>query len=270
MTLDDFRRDRWGRPMVIQPDGKEIAYARASTLAKVTDDTHNLAARDQRLVAVGLARRPDLLDLVHGVVSLHDDPVAEAKSDLNRVCRDAREFAGASAAASSGTAFHAMCQAAAMGREVSAGRWQAHLDAYLEELERKRLRVIDTEVRVVNDDLRSAGTFDVLMQHIDSGAVACGDLKSGRWDTLYPAGVTTQVAIYANGQRYDVETGERSPIHPDLDATTGFLVHVQLTKKPQCVISRLNLTVGLERARLGMAVHADRKRKASDYVIGAA
>lgn len=268
--MTDFKRDQWERPLILQPDGTRTPYARASTLAKVTDDTRNLAARDQRLVAVGLAARPDLLDRVHGVISLHDDPIADGKTDLNRVCKEARAAAAGSAAASTGTAFHAMCQAAAMGRQVSAGRWQAHLDAYLAELDRRRLRVIDTEVHVVNDDLRAAGTFDVLLQHVDSGAVAVGDIKSGRWDALYPAGVTTQVGIYATGHRYDVEAEQRSPIHPHLDATTGWLVHVQLTRAPSCQIHRLDLTVGVARARLAVAVREDRARTADDYIAGGA
>ena len=68
--LDDLtqlpvRRDRWGRYVVLPVDGaKPIGYTRATTIAKGIEDSGGLLNWGKRMVAIGLAQRPDLVALV--------------------------------------------------------------------------------------------------------------------------------------------------------------------------------------------------------------
>ena len=77
-TGDTTRRDRYGRYLVLPPDGtKPVGYTRATTIAKTLDDTSSLMAWGERMTAIGLARRPDLLAQI--------DPDADTKQ-LNQLC----------------------------------------------------------------------------------------------------------------------------------------------------------------------------------------
>ena len=58
-------RDRWGRPLIIPPDGgKPVAYTRVTTVAKTLEDEGGLSKWMMRMTALGLAQRPDLYALV--------------------------------------------------------------------------------------------------------------------------------------------------------------------------------------------------------------
>src|SRR5689334_2925212 len=55
-------RDRWQRPLVVPPKGgKPVAYTRCTTFVGCLEDTFNLSRWQQRMVALGLNDRPDLL-----------------------------------------------------------------------------------------------------------------------------------------------------------------------------------------------------------------
>ena len=56
------KRDRWGRYLVADPKGgKGKGYTRVTTLTKTCSDTHGLTEWIKRVVAVGIAKRPDLI-----------------------------------------------------------------------------------------------------------------------------------------------------------------------------------------------------------------
>ena len=84
--------------------------------------------------------------------------------------------------------------------------------------------------------------------------------NTGRSDPGYPLKVSLQVGVYANSVRYDQVTGERSPIHPDLDLTTGLLVHAPILGggKPEVKVYELDLVKGMELARLAVQVREAR------------
>ena len=57
-----IERDRYGRPMILPPKGKEkVPYTRATTIANSLDDASALVAWKMRMAAIGLTTRPDLL-----------------------------------------------------------------------------------------------------------------------------------------------------------------------------------------------------------------
>lgn len=259
----EVHRDRWGRPLITPPGGGEpVPYTRVSTLAKALDDQRNLIDWKARKTAEGLVRRPDLLTRTAGALA-NGDPDTDwpTKKALNAVVREATEAAGSSRGASAGTGFHALTEAIDRGLEVlhvpAADR--ERLDQYREAM--RGVEVLDVELFVVNDTLRAAGTLDRLMR-LPDGRVVVGDLKSGKSEAAYPLATTTQVAIYATGSRYDVATGERTPLHPDLDLSTGVLIH--MPPSGGCTLLELNLERGVEAARLAARVRGVRDLKAGD------
>lgn len=262
-TLDlEIPRDRWGRPLIVPPEGGEpTGYTRVSTLAKALDDLNNLMAWKQRKTAQGLLMRPDLMTRLSGALATGKDSEADwpTKRAFNDACKEACEAAGASTGASAGTGFHSLTEAIDRGDEpmfVSPADAE-RLDAY--RAATANLRMLDIECFVVNDAVRAAGTFDRLVR-LPDGAVVVGDLKSGKSEAAYPFATTVQIATYANGHRYDPATGERAPLHPDLDLTRGLLIHMPPTGG--CSLYLLNLTVGWEAAQIAAQVRDLRALKA--------
>src|SRR5690606_201737 len=113
-TPTEVPRDRYGRPLLVPPGGGDPQpYTRASTMAKALDDLSNLMAWRQRMTAVGLLRRPDLMTRVAGALANGTPDDWPVKRELNKVCAEATEAAGASSAASTGTGIHALVEAIA-------------------------------------------------------------------------------------------------------------------------------------------------------------
>ena len=94
------------------------------------------------------------------------------------------------------------------------------------------------------------------------GRVVVADLKSGKSEAAYPFATTVQIATYAHGDRYDPETGERSPIHEDLDVTSGLLIH--LPPSGGCELYELDLIRGWQAAQLAVKVREAQKWKAAE------
>jgi hypothetical protein len=261
----EIPRDRWKRPLIVPIDGGErVPYTRVSTLAKALDDTTQLAAWKQRKTAEGLVRRPDLLTRVAGALA-NGDPDTDwpTKRDLNDVCAQAIEAAGASKGSSAGTGFHALTEAIDRGTEplFVPPADVPRLDAYREATE--GYTALDIETFVVNDAVQAAGTFDRLWLCPD-GRVRVGDLKTGKSEAEYPFSTTVQIAVYANGVRYTVDD-ERSPLHADLDLTTGLLIH--MPPSGGCRVIPLDLEKGWRAAQAAHFVHhTARKWKPADLI----
>ncbi len=263
----EIPRDRYGRPLIVPPEGGEpVSYTRVSTLAKVLDDQSGLMAWKSRKTAEGLIRRPDLLTRVAGALA-NGDPDTDwpTKRALNTVCGEAMEAAGASSGASSGTGLHALTEAIDGGQEplYVPEDIKPRLDAY--RVATAAYETLAIETFVVNDKVRSAGTFDRLYRCPD-GKVRVADLKTGKSEADYPLSTTMQIAVYANGLRYDPATDERSPLHPDLDLTRGLLVHLPATGG--CRVIELDLELGWSAARVAADVYAIRKWKADRLARG--
>lgn len=249
---------RYGLPQIIPPDGGDlITYQRASSLGGFLDDLNFLMAWKQRVTALGLARRAELVDRVAAIAANFDDPVSEAKTDLNKVCKEAFEAGGGSSAATTGTALHEFTQAMDLGRTVAPSRWSDRLDEY--SAATRHLSIVDVETFVVCDALQVAGTFDRLVR-LPDGRVVVADLKTGKSDPDYPLKAAVQIAAYANGQRYDPATGERTTLHPDLDHTRGLLIHLPAGGQG-CTLWDLNLSEGWLAALCAVQVKRIRQLK---------
>lgn len=260
---DDVQRDRWGRPLIIPPDGgKPVAYTRMSTIAKVLDDQSNLIAWAQRMTAIGLLKKPALMTKLSGIVAVGDLDDSKVKRSLTKLCDEAKEAAGGSDRASAGTGLHALTEAVDAGLELQyvAKADLARVDEYREAM--KDYVPLNAEGFVVQDDIMAAGSYDRLWRCPD-GRVRVGDLKTGAWDKKYPMGVTTQLAGYANGVHYDFETGDREPLHPDLDPSVGLLV--SMPPSGGCEVVPLDLTLGWRCLVAAIETRALRKLSAADF-----
>src|SRR5437870_10706498 len=99
-------RDRWGRYLLPDPEtGEELAWTRVTTVSGILSDRYNLELWAQRMVALGLAKRSDLLALVKTNARASATP--NGKRTLNRVVKDALEAGNSEQRANLGTAIHA-------------------------------------------------------------------------------------------------------------------------------------------------------------------
>lgn len=283
MTIE-IPRDRWSRPLIIPLDANGVPdlsqgpvkkgnywtggvpYTRVSTSAGSLDDKSNLMKWKQRVTALGLGRRDDLALAVKAILAKYDDPLndPEAKGALNKLLDPIEEAGGGNSASTKGTAWHELTEALDQGRTLPplSDDITLRLDEY--RAATAHLEVLAIEVFVINDRNQTAGTFDRLYGCPDNRA-RIGDLKTGKDDPHYPLKVAIQMADYANGFLYDPETGERTPIHPDLDPDTGLLVHMP-DRKTGCAVYDINLVNGTTAAATASEVHAIRKWKKDDLI----
>jgi hypothetical protein len=240
-------RDRWQRPLVIpRGGGAPVAYTRCTTYVGVLEDTYNLARWQQRMVALGLASRPDLLL----AVSAHRDD----KAQLNRICSDAQEAAAAHAAATTGTALHALTDH--MDRGIPVGvipeAYQADLAAY--EKATADLIPVEIEAFTVLDALQIGGTPDRVVEY--RGARYIADVKTG--SIQYGMGkIAMQLAVYSRSSLYDHVTGERSGLR--VDQNNAVVIHLP-AGEGRCELHWVNIAAGWEAVKLATSVRAWRAR----------
>jgi hypothetical protein len=248
--LDPFAevpRDRFGRPLIIPADGgKPVAYTRCTTYVGCLEDTFNLAKWQQRMVAQGLAARPDLLL----AVSAHSDD----KKKLDQLCADALEAAKGSAAATTGTALHRLSERVDRGEDVTIPDVaKDDIAAYLAATGRFGKQQI--EVLTVHDDLKVAGTPDRVLLVDDEPVIA--DLKTGSID--FGIGkIAMQLALYSRSSIYDINTGARKPLHVNQDR--ALVIHLP-AGTGQCNLVWVDIQAGWEAVQLATQVRAWRARK---------
>lgn len=206
-------RDRYGRPLVTPPNGgKPVAYSRCTSYIDVLEDKFNLQKWMQRMVALGLASRPDLLLSV----AAHKDD----KGQLDRICTDAREAAAASAAATTGTALHALTELVDRGETLPflPDQAQADLDSY--RLATGDLAHVLIEQFCVLDTLKIGGTPDRVVEY--EGIRYIADIKTGsiEWGTLK---IAMQLAVYSRSKTYDIASRKRG-LH-EADTSRGIIIH---------------------------------------------
>lgn len=237
-------RDRWGRYLVPRDDGDDgrVALTRATTVAKAPEDQGGLMAWEGRMVALGLAQRPDLLALVATT-----DP--DDKKALNRICNDAKEAGGATRARNAGTAVHAAIEAVNRGHEPLP-LFAAEVEAYRAALATAGLVAVpDLVERIVVDHERGiAGTFDVALRAAD-GTLFVADVKTG--SVGYPAAFAIQLCVYASAPHLLSADFERLEAAPGFDQTRGVIIH--LPEGGPCTLQWIDLTMGAR----GLAVALD-------------
>lgn len=261
-------KDRRGKPKRWWHSPDATPYSRMSAIAKSLDTKEGLVDWAAAQAAVGVmldaSARSEIVTLIneYDADPWNADEGGQAHSGKDRLkaaVDQARTTAGQHVAANLGSEFHKLAELVNHGREPKLV--QDHLRPLLEQYRAavKPIRFLRQELFVVNDELRRAGSLDYLLQ-LPDGRVMVSDLKTGKWDVRFPMSVTTQVAGLATAVVYDQATGERRWIHPDLDTTSGLLVHFPImTPNPKPAFYELNLELGMRAARVAKDIDELRK-----------
>lgn len=261
LTQLPTRRDRWGRYLVLPEGGtKPIGYTRATTVAKALDDSGGLLSWGKRMVALGLAQRPDLVALVSTTADTD-------KKTLDDICERAAEQGGATVRRDLGTAVHGMLEKSwADPTFVAPDPYGSDVRAVHDALAAARLRVVDgfAERMIVHDRHQIAGTFDLLVED-ETGQKFVADIKTGS-SLLGALAFAVQLSIYANadalynqGAAKDGSEDTREPM-PEVSKLHGVIIHVQ-PGSGVCELHWLDLATGAEALELAIAVRQMRKAK---------
>jgi hypothetical protein len=249
------RRDRYGRYLLPDPQtGREQPWTRATTLAKTLSDMFGLTKWQCRMVAKGLAARPDLYALA--VATPIDD-----KTALDRLVEDAKEAAAASSGARLGQALHAFTEHLDAGEQLDIpAPWHADTVTYQETLRDAGITINPHHIEriVVLPQLGVAGTFDRILAIPDAGQFI-GDLKTGR-DLTYGWGeIAIQLALYANAElMWNPATGRYEPM-PEVSRSDAVVIHLPVGQA-KCDLYWIDITAGWEKAQLCDQVRQWRSR----------
>lgn len=245
---EEIPRDRWGRPLVVPPGGgKPIPYTRCTTYVGAMEDNYNLARWQQRMVALGLADRPDLVL----AAAAHRD----SKDKLNEICAGALDASQARAKAEIGTALHKFTEPIDRGQLPGnvPEAYRADLDAYQQAT--AWLEIVGIERFTVQDELKIGGTHDRTVRYQGRDYIA--DIKTGGIE--YGAlKIAQQLAVYAHSVLYDPRTHERTPL--DVDQEWALVIHLP-AGEGRCELHWIDIAAGWEAVQVSTQVRAWRSRR---------
>ncbi len=258
------RRDRYGRymapvpPSDAFPEGgpKDVAYTRATTMAKTISDTYALNQWGKRMVIKGITLRPDLRALA-AATPLED------RDTLNKIADDAEAAAGAKISATLGTARHALTELYDRGQELPPleEAEERDLAAYQALLAETGITVLPNMIErtVVVPEYGVAGTFDRIVKMPD-GTLRIADLKTGK-DLSYGWGeICIQEAIYQMAEWiYDYVSGQWVAM-PVTDPNIGVVIHLPVGSG-EATWYDVNLKAGRAGLELAHSVRDWRKGK---------
>lgn len=274
-------RDDKDNPLVVPRGGVgEVSYTRASSLASyLTYFPKSLADWRGRYEAQGIARYRDLAARIAAVHystgpltgTLPIEARRRAAAEIDAVRAEAAERMGISEAANLGTAGHSLTEPGSAGDPLE--ELQPVVDGYNEVT--AGLERVGSEIFVVNDTLRAAGTFDSMYYDEVNfpGCFLVGDTKTGK--NYHQAEFEIQIATYQGGelylgapkvsydhvteyvehQRLTFEEAFGRPVNADV----GYLVHVSVTGSPKPRIVKLDLARGRRLAQLAADVRDARQ-----------
>lgn len=282
----ELPRDRWGRPLITPPEGGDpVAYQRVTTFVGALEDTYHLGLWQQRMVALGMSQRRDL---VLAASAITDPSQQYAKRTLNGIAKDAIGAAKGTAAATTGTALHSFSEFIDRGEPLPVNvpeEYVPDLEAYAT-LVRPMFTALAIEGFCVVDHLRVGGSYDRILsfnaegldayegkhgsrltypdgREVEPGDAVIGDLKTGGID--FGIGkIAMQLGVYANAQDYDHTLGSRSPLTGNPSREWAVVIHLP-AGTGQARLVWVDIAAGWETAStVAPLVHAWRKRKAND------
>jgi PD-(D/E)XK nuclease superfamily len=246
--MAEVKRDRWGRPLIVPPNGgKPVAYTRATTIAGSLDDGTALIAWKMRMACIGLSQRQDLLVAV--AATDKDDT-----KELNALVEEAMEAAGANAAARIGSAVHSLTEVIDRGEELGVVPevYMQDLQAYAHKT--LELKNIFIEQFCVLDEYKIAGTPDRVVEY--KGERYICDLKTG---SLHATSFAMQLSIYAHAAPYDLDTAQRGTWGP-INKEKAIVVHLP-AGKAQCELHWVDIAKGWEGVKIAMQARQWRDQK---------
>lgn len=225
----DFRRAN-GAPLVKRLDGsgKWDRYSRPSSWGEDLEDESNLVTWKLKRAIEGVAHFDSL---AAQIVAAQGD-----EGELFGLVDVAIEKGRGNRDADMGTALHAISHRAELEPDFKVPPpFDRDIAAYRECLDALGLVSEHIECHICSDTWRGAGTADRIYRStkdikLPDGSIApagtafIGDLKTGRRLTYSIRGFHIQLAIYCDGQFYDVNTDERSPLPDGLNMRWGIIV----------------------------------------------
>lgn len=201
-----------GQPLIMQEDGSRLAYTRASSLGDYVTETQFLRTWELRYLARQMGKNEDLAGLA-GLetysTGFDEDSVTKSASGkrLDSIIARAFDRGRMHERADYGTVTHALTEPGNEGYQPV--RFAADVQAFWEHVEENNIKIGATEVFVVQDELRVAGTFDHLVWTEKYGWTIA-DKKTGR--NINGLGFCCQFAPYSRGKVYNPATDERSDL----------------------------------------------------------
>lgn len=256
------KRDRWGRYLLPDPlTGEERPWTRATTISGLLDDKWNLEQWGNRMVVLGLLKRPDLIVRAKAV----RDPFGySGKRTLNGIVKDAKSAAGSESRANIGTAIHAFTEAVDRGEVVDVpAPYDRDVEVYSETMDRLGIEVVPGWIEriVVNTALGIAGTLDRMVQVPGWDLPCIADVKTGATVHFSEMQHAIQQAIYAYSSHVwdpDAEMLEEMPVQ--VDRKRALIVHLP-AGEAKCDVHVLDIESGWHWANVALQVHASRKVK---------
>jgi hypothetical protein len=165
------------------------------------------------------------------------------------------EVAGASRAATIGTALHSFTERMDLGQDLGPvpSEWVPTLRAY--EQTTKQLNNLHIEQFTVLDKFKIAGTPDRVVEL--NGEKYIADIKTGRID--HPNNIAMQLAIYANGLPYDPATATRGK-WGDINKDKAIIIHLP-AGTGLCELVWINIAEGWRGVQFAMKVREWRDKK---------
>lgn len=262
-----IKRDRWGRYVIPDPvTGKERSWTRATTHAKLISDTFMLNQWSERMVAKGLASRPDL---AARVLSTDD------RSELQNICTEAKTAAGSKIGANMGTALHGFTEMIDRGEEIRSlpPVLRTAVESYSAALRDNHLVAVREyiEAVIICPELGIAGRLDRVLTNTaaigkwtEPGALIIGDVKTAANIGYSWLEVSMQLAIYAHGSAiWDPNTETFLPM-PVVDQTEAIVMHMPVPSEGNAGYTdlyRVNIESGWEYALFAAKIRDARKDK---------
>lgn len=256
---------RWGWYTLAHPSkpGCTMSVCRTTTFIKAADEMTNLTDWKMGNVALGLARRPDLVARAAGM--------EQGDRALKKLTEEAHEAGGGSVKANLGTAMHTFTENVDWGRPITdvPEQYRPDVVAYRRTLWAERLTVVKAGIERITMTSRwdgVGGKFDRIYR-MEDGSYVIGDVKSGKvgYD---PKSMYAQLAMYAHGVNevgvYDVagQCWERLPFEVRTDI--ALIMHLPVGDA-ECNVYVADLEAG--RAHLDMCAEIRRHRKIKHKLV---
>ncbi|WP_432508076.1 hypothetical protein [Kineococcus esterisolvens] len=273
-----------GRPLVVPKEGgKPTALTRVTTFVDALEDKSSLAKWYKRMVMVGAAKEPRLLNRVMELLG----DLTGNRDELNALAERLMQISGANDKREDGTRLHLLSEYIDRGEALPADiTEQDRADMLAYQMATIDFDVLAVEQSCVNAELSTQGTTDRILWYggLDPDGEPAGnligDLKTGTVD--YGAlKMAMQLAVYSRSEKYDwrmfpVDTSDKrefaawkkrevpaeeaakaySPL-PPVNQNWGVIINLP-AGSGECTVYWVDLKIGYESAQLAQRVRVAR------------
>lgn len=253
--------------------GRPTAFARATTISSVLDDTYNLNRWLERtkVAAVLAATRSTDPELKSLVASLDESDGGKANSIIDTI----NDLSGGRDSAELGTAVHAWLEAVDIGLVRPSqvpDQFQPYLASYRQVLLRHGLVAVPEYVEriVLNDSGEETvvGTIDRIYRIVATGELVLGDLKTSKTLDFGWLSYAVQFAIYGHARLMLANDGTGWEPMPSMDLRAAYCVHVPSDQPERASCVTFDLDYGLQGMHEALTVRRLRRsaKKAVPFV----